>query len=201
MSLTAAPYGMKPAKKLDSGAFPAAMNEVPMTTNSADAIYAGCLIAVNGGTANIIQATPTTTRSTSTPIGVCMGIEYVDPMGQLQFGSYLPANAINSGYTKIKIKVLDDPHAIFQIQATGTMDATTFGKNAALAAVKTGKGGLVNGVSTMSLDHTTVATTATLAVRIVGFATAPGSTVGDAYTDVLVKFNAGVHMHNNATGG
>lgn len=201
MASTATPYGMKPAKKLDSGAFPAAMVELPMTTNSADAIYAGCLIALNGGTANIIQATPTTTRGTSTPYGVCMGIEYVDLNGQLQFGSYLPANAITAGYTKIKIKVIDDPDAIFQIQANGAVTAASVGLNAALANVKTGKGGMVNGVSTMVLDQATIAVTATLAVRIVGFATAPGSAVGDAYTDVLVKFNQGVHAHTNATGG
>jgi hypothetical protein len=44
------------------------------------------------------------------------------------------------------------------------------------------------------LDATVQTTTA--AFRIVGFA----SPVGDAYPDVLVKFNPGYHSYSNAVG-
>lgn len=200
MASTAAPYGMKLVKKIGSTDNPGAMNEFPMTANSATAVYTGCAIAVNSGSASSISATPTTTRSTSTPVGVCVGVEYKDPTTkQLMFSQYLPANAVNLGYTDIKIKVNDDPNAIFQIQATGAVTAADLGKNAALASTTTGNS--LYGYSTMSLDQATLATTSTLAVRIVGFATAPGSNVGDAFTDVLVKWNQGVHAYQNATGG
>ena len=43
-------------------------------------------------------------------------------------------------------------------------------------------------------------TTAGWAFRIVDFVDAPGSAVGDAYTDVIVKFNPGSHSYTNQTG-
>jgi hypothetical protein len=200
MASTATPYGMRPIKMIGSQAFPAAMREVPMTTNSANAVYMGCGIAINSGSAVCLAATPTTTRSTSTPVGVCIGVEYVDPVNhQLMFSQYLPANAVNSGYTNIKIKVVDDPDAMFLIQANGSVTAAQRGLNAALASVTSGD--TMYGKSTMTLDAATIATTATLAVRIVDFYDAPGSAVGDAYTDVIVKWNQGVHAYQNATGG
>jgi hypothetical protein len=35
---------------------------------------------------------------------------------------------------------------------------------------------------------------------LVGFVNGPFSAVGDAYTDVLVKFNIAQHSYTNATG-
>ena len=45
-----------------------------------------------------------------------------------------------------------------------------------------------------------VAATATYALKIVGFVQSPFSNVGDAYTDVLVKFNVGSHAYNTGLG-
>jgi hypothetical protein len=43
--------------------------------------------------------------------------------------------------------------------------------------------------------------TTTAAFRVVGFVDMVGfSTVGDAYTDILVKFNPGYHSYSNAVG-
>ena len=46
---------------------------------------------------------------------------------------------------------------------------------------------------------TIAATTATLPMRIVDFVDGPDSSVGDSFTDVIVKFNAG-HQYLNTTG-
>jgi hypothetical protein len=56
----------------------------------------------------------------------------------------------------------------------------------------------VTGNSTTALDAT-VATT-TQGFRVVGFVDSPNSQVGDAFTDVLVKFNIAQHSYTNATG-
>jgi hypothetical protein len=57
--------------------------------------------------------------------------------------------------------------------------------------------------------YNSVATTASLPLRIVGFVESTTSTVGDAYTDLLVKWNApynnsgtieGGHSYNQSTG-
>jgi hypothetical protein len=45
------------------------------------------------------------------------------------------------------------------------------------------------------------AVTTTAAFRVVGFPNVQGfSTVGDAFTDILVKFNPGYHSYSNAVG-
>lgn len=200
MSATSTPYGLRPVKMIGSQPFAGAMIEVPMTTNSATAIFSGDTVAINTGTAVAGAVTPTTTRSTSTPVGICVGVRYTDPVNKQELhNTYLPANAITNGYTNVFIKVVDDPDAIFQIQADGAVAATNLGTNGQLGNF--GAGSTTTGNSKIQLVSGTLATTATFAVRIVGFATAPGSVAGDAYTDVLVKFNQGVHAYLNATGG
>lgn len=200
MSTISAPYGLKPIKLIGSQPFAAATREIAMTTNSASAIYTGSAVTLNSGQPAIITGTPTTTRGTTTPVGVCVGVSYTDPTLKYEmFAQYLPANAVNLGYTNIKIKIVDDPDCLFMIQADGAVAATARGLNAALANV--GAGSTTYGTSTMQLSASSAAATATLAVRIVDFWTAPGSTVGDAYTDVIVKWNSGVHAYQNATGG
>jgi len=46
----------------------------------------------------------------------------------------------------------------------------------------------------------TAATTATVAFKLVDFVNAPGSTVGDAFTDVIVKFNPSSHAYTAGLG-
>ena len=56
------------------------------------------------------------------------------------------------------------------------------------------------GTSKNAVDiSTAVATTATLPLRIIDFVDGPDSSVGDSYTDVIVKYNAG-HQYDNTTG-
>ena len=47
------------------------------------------------------------------------------------------------------------------------------------------------GTSKNDIDSSTIATTKTLPVRIIGFVDGPDKSVGDTYTDVLCKFNSG----------
>lgn len=200
MSAINAPYGLLPKKMIGSQAFPAAMIEIPMTTNSASPIVAGQMIALNAGNPVAAAVTPTTTRSTSTPIGVCVGVTYFDPvLKQFMTDQMLPANAISNGYTKVKVLVVDDPDAIFMIQANGAVTQASMGLNAAVAAVTAVDTFAKR--SQMTLDTATIANTATLALRIVGFSTEARDAIGDAFTNVLVKFNQGVHAYQNSTGG
>jgi hypothetical protein len=63
----------------------------------------------------------------------------------------------------------------------------------------TGTGDTTNGNSTI-VHRRYNNTTSTFAFRIVDFVDSPTSTVGDAFTDCLIKFNAGIHSYDNATG-
>lgn len=197
MAATAAPYGLRPVKMLGGRYNTNALREIKMATNSATAIFTGDLVSVVLGQPAAATATPTTTASANTPTGVCVGVRFTDPvMKQEQHAQYLPANAVNLGYTNIYIKVVDDPDMLFMVQADGAVALTAIGRNAALNNFG---GSTTTGVSTVRMSAT-VATTATLAVRVVDLITSGQSTPGDAYTDVIVKFNHGVHAHQNATG-
>jgi hypothetical protein len=96
--------------------------------------------------------------------------------------------------------IVDDPDVIFMAQADAAVTQADLGQNTHLAAVQsTTTGDTTNGNSNTAVDATT-ATTNTFAFRIVDFVDSPTSTVGDAFTDLLIKFNAGVHSYNNSTG-
>jgi len=85
-------------------------------------------------------------------------------------------------------------------QADAAVTQADLGQNTHLAAAQsTTTGSTQNGNSNTAVDATT-ATTATFAFRIVDFVDSPTSTVGDAFTDLLIKFNPGMHSYTNATG-
>ncbi len=61
-------------------------------------------------------------------------------------------------------------------------------------------GSTTTGDSKIALNASGGATTSTIGFRLVDFVNGPFSTVGDAYTDCIVKFNHGQHSYYNATG-
>lgn len=198
MSSIAAPYGLRAIKLIGSQAFAGAIREIPMTANSATAIFSGDLVGMASGSAAAATATPTTTRSANNPVGVCVGVRFTDPiMHQEQHDTFLPANAITGGYTNVWIKVCDDPDALFMVQANGAVTAAQLGSNAELIGFG---GSTTTGNSTVALKASTIAVTPTFAVRIVDFWRDPDNKPGDAYTTCIVKFNQGVHAYQNATG-
>lgn len=192
MAATASPYGLIPVNLIGGQSFNGgAIREVPMTVESATAIYTGDVIligAVSAGQPSAITATINT--STGGVLGVCVGVSYVDPvLKYVVYAQYLPANAITAGYTNIMIRVNDDKDQIYQIQGAGSIASTTRGYQAALTNFG---GNTATGRSTISL--VAPARTSTLAMRVIDFIDA-----GSNFTDVLVKFNTHVHMYDSAT--
>lgn len=199
MATTAAPYGFMPVHKLDGSPL-GPIREVPMTANSAAALAAGDLVAVVAGTAARVGTAPAAgTLSANSPNGVCVGVRYTDPtLKQEMHGQYLPANAVNSGYTNIWVKIVDDPATVFKIQAdanTNLTDRTKIGFNATVdlsAGVNS-----TTGRSKAALIATSVATTGTLPLRIIDIAD-PAS--ANTYPDVYVTYVFGTHAYQLAAG-
>lgn len=192
MASTASPYGLRPVNML-GGAYNTggAIRQIPMTVNHATAIYTGDIIMISAASAGQPSAaTATVTTTTQGVLGVCVGVSYVDPTLKYQlFAQSLPGGAVTAGYTNVMIHVNDDPNQLYMVQGSAAIAATVRGKFAAI----TGHGGnALTGLSSTKLD--TPANTATLAVRIVDFVDA-----GAAFTDCIVKFNAGVLMWNTTT--
>jgi len=189
MASTATPYGLRLAKRLGETNQRHGFNQYKIASGYATDLKVGDVVKLAvGGT--LEKDTGTTA---CTPIGVFMGCAYTDGSFGFVNKAQWAASTVASdamGY------VLDDPDAIFQIQANGTLGQNALNTNAALVQ---GSGSLTLGRSGVSLNAGTIAATATLPVRIVGFINIPGfSVMGDAYTDVLVRFNT--HVSRSTTG-
>ena len=199
MASTAAPYGLKPVNLIGGQPYAGSTRQIKIASGYDTNIFNGSVVSiVTAGTLEIV----TTVGSNSSvfpagTVGVFVGCSYTDPNSkQKVFAQYWPASTVASdavGY------VVDDPDVVFQIQADASIAQAGLGANAPLAAVQsTSTGSTVTGNSTTALDAT-VATT-TQAFRIVDFVDSPNSSVGDAFTDVLVKFNPDSHSYLNKTG-
>ena len=206
MASTASPYGLRAVNEL--GGLPYAgstrtflIDPAGYNTN----IFNGSIVALNtSGYLNIV----TTNGDNSTPfpagtIGVFVGCSFVNAQGQVIYSQYYPANTASVNGSAITAYVIDDDRAVFQVQSAGTVTQAALGANVYLNAVQsTSTGSTTTGNSnTAVVAGSSAATTSGYAFRVVGFANVPGfSTVGDAYTDILVKFNPGAHSYSNATG-
>jgi hypothetical protein len=201
MAATATPYGLRAVNEL--GGLPYAGSTRSFLIDPAGYnvnIFNGSIVAVNtAGYLNIVTTVGSTAGDIfpAGTIGVFVGCTFVNAQGQQIFSQYYPANTTGV----VSALVIDDDRTVFQVQAAGTLGQTALGMNAVLNAVQsTSTGSTRTGNSTTAISIS-VASTATFGLKIVGFVDKQGfSEVGDAFTDVLVKFNVGSHAYNTGLG-
>ena len=204
MATSLTPYGLRPAYRLGSGA-PSVLGFSMYKIYNAEtyAIFNGDpvkLIASSTGRGHIqtlnTTLTATTVTSSGTPVGVFAGVQYSDPVSGKWLQRHFYPGAITSAKDDIYAMVYDDPDLVFRIIADDTLPATALGCNAAL--IQTAVGSTATGNSGLTLDASSIANTATLPLRIVGFVNDGRSTVGDTYTECYVRLNT--HFHRQTTG-
>ena len=190
MASTAAAFGLKPVNLIGGQPFAGSTRQIKIASGYGTNIFNGDVVKlVAAGT--VEKDTGTTT---ATPVGVFVGCTFTDPNSeQMTFKNYWPASTAASDAFAY---VVDDPDCLFHIQADGAVAQTALGANFAIVQ---GSGSTSTGVSGVSLDASTVATTNTLPLRLIDFWNGPESSIGDAYTDCIVKWNAG-HQYANTTG-
>lgn len=202
MATTAAPYGLRPVKRVDGMPYAGAYSTFLIDPSGVNTnIYNGSVVYINAnGYIAIVTGTgadattndwPTGSTSVTGAIGVFVGCSFVNTQGQVIFSQYYP-----SGTTGVvQAFVVDDPMVLFQAQLDGTATQAAVGANTFFAAAQsTSTGNTTTGNSTSALDATVV--TVPAAFRILGFA----SPVSDAFPDVLVKINLGFHSMTVNTG-
>lgn len=191
MATSATPNGAEPVGTLSaSGSFTGKVQHIPIATTYATAIFNGDFVklAVDG------TVQKDTGTATLTPVGIFMGCAYTDPTtGQFTNSAQWPAS---NAATDAVAYVLTDPDVVFKMQADGACGQNYLNANAGVVQTA---GTTMFGRSKNALDQSTAAATNTLPLRIVGFVDGPTSEVGDAYTDVLCKFNTG-HVYQTTTG-
>jgi len=191
-----APYGLLPINLIGGQVFAGSTRQIPIAVNSATAIFYGDVVKLNSdGTLDKDTGT-----SAATPVGVFLGCTYVDPTFGLTFRQYYPGTTNINGITAY---VLDDPDALFKVAvvSSGTtisfMNRTSVGNNAVLVQ---NSGQTSTGNSRVAVSSTT-ATTSTWPVRVIDVIpdTAKAGNPG-SYTEVIVKWNQGMHQYLNPTG-
>ena len=190
MATTAAPYGMRPVNRLGGTVNTGAFRQIKIASGYATAIFFGDVVKlVTAGTVEKDSGT-----ATATPIGIFMGCTYTDPnLNYKLHNQQWPASTVASD---AKAYVCDDPNMLFQIQGDDTIAQADLGANAPIVQTA---GSTSIGNSKNALDAGSIATTATLPLKIVDFVDGPTSAIGDTYTDVIVKWNVG-HQWTNTTG-
>jgi len=199
MASTAAPYGLRPVKRVDGMPYAGATEAflIDPAGEATNIFYGQVVIIGSDGYIAISTATGADITTNNLggngvgAIGVFVGCEYINTQGQLIFSQYYP-----SGTTGVvRAYVVTDPNVVFQAQADGPVGQADLGTNTYFAAVQsTSTGSTRTGNSTTAVESTVVTTAA--AFRIVGFASTPG----DAFTDVLIKFNPSAHSYLNNVG-
>ena len=184
MSATAAPFGLRPVGNL-GGSYNGAFRQYPILSTYSTRICFGDVVKlVDGGSTTTIEKD--TGTSTATPIGIFLGCRFIDvSTKQLTFSQQWSGAA----HTEGMVYVADDPNILFEIQADGSVNDDDLAANCALVQ---GTSNATLGISRVSLDISTAATTAALPIRIVDFKGGfDGDEKGTDFPIMLCKFNTG----------
>lgn len=189
-----APYGLIPINLIGGQVFAGSTRLFPITANYGTSIFFGDVVKlVTSG--SIEKDTGT---ATATPVGVFLGCTYTDPV----FGkTFRQSYTASTNVADIQAYVVDDPDALFKVAVVsgttviGSVTRDVVGANGTLVQ---NAGVAATGNSRVALSQTT-ATTATLPVRIVDVVLETASSPGN-FTEVVVKWNQGMHQYLNATG-
>jgi len=199
MAATAAPYGLRAVNHLGGTPYAGSTRMYPMLSGLATNIYYGDVVNVQGSG---LLTQNTTTGAVGAPfvagtVGVFVGCTFTDPnSGNITFRQNWPTGTVTADALAY---VIDDPSVIFEAQADATVAQTALGACTFFAAVQSSAtGNTTTGNSTSAIDATV--TVAQDAFKIVGFVDSPTSTVGDLFTDVLIKFNPVAHAYTSGVG-
>ena len=192
-----APYGLEPINLLGGQVYAGQTRQLPIGQNETTAIFYGDVVTLNSA-GNI---TKVETTATATTIGVFLGVTYVDPnTSQPVFKQYYPGAVNVAG---MKAYVQDDPDQLYKVAVVsadttiGFLTQAAVGKNVSLVQ---NAGNTLNGDSRVAVLSTTDTET-TLPMRVVDVVpeTAIAGFAG-SYTEVIVRFNFGISLYENATG-
>lgn len=188
------PYGLRPVNLIGGQVYAGSTRLMAINSGEGTSIFFGDAVTLSGG-----YITRDPADSAMQPVGVFMGCTYTDPnSNQKVFKQYYPAGTVAAD---IKAYVVDDPDALFKVAVVsgGTtvsgVTQTAVGLNAALVD---NTGSTITGDSLVAVSATT-ATNGALPVRIVDVVPDTANSLG-SYTEVIVKWNFGMHRYYNAVG-
>jgi len=173
MANTDAAFGLKPYRMLGS-----AVNstgdvvyniQTAATAGTSSLIYQGSpVIPLANGMIDIVGAAA---GGTVPLLGVFMGCNYIDLTGKPKWSPYWPGTAAVKANTVATAMVVSDPNATFSINCDAAAADAIVHANANFATATSGS--TTSGLSSAELAVSTVNTTNTLNLRILGFVDTP----------------------------
>jgi|TARA_R110000796_G_scaffold174213_2_gene291144 hypothetical protein len=193
-------YGLRPIGLVGSGANSTGLTTYEIASNNTDAIFNGSICVPLA--AGVIGQAGATNGGTTQALGVLMGVEYVDSVTKkTTFLNYWPGSGSVSVDTNHPVKALvaDDPNQLFKVASDATLTdrATAVAAIFANASLGTSArtGSTDTGRSNSALGVSTIATTATLPLRIVGILDDAGN---EDYTAAGIPLIVRLNAHFNA---
>ena len=184
-----APFGLRPARTSISSQ---QQNRYRIAANYNTSIFQGDLVAmVTGGGIERVAA-----GGSGFILGVFNGCEFTDPTtGKPTFSNHYPAS---TNASDIIANVIDDPNAVFEIQADAAFPVTDLAGNYDILATA---GDTVSGTSRIELEVGTAdSTVATLPLKAIDISQDPeNSDASSANTNVIVRINN--HLFSAGTAG
>jgi hypothetical protein len=190
----AGPYGFQPINLIGGQVFAGATRQIPIASGSGTSIFYGDVVRLNtGGTLSRVS----TTDSATDAVGVFLGCAFTNPTTkQFLQQQYYPSGTVASD---IVAYVCDDPDTYFKVAVLsnsttiGGMTQTDIGNNVAILVTA---GSTTTGDSKEGVSATTGSGT-TLPFRVISGVPETVNASG-SFTEVIVKFNFGVHTYYSA---
>jgi hypothetical protein len=166
-------YGLRPIGLVGSGANSTGVTQYEIASNNTNAIFQYSICVPTS--AGVIDYAGATNGGTTQALGVLMGVEYQDSVQKKPvFLNYWPGSGSVSVDTNYPVKafVADNPNQLFKVASDASLTdratalATVFANATLGTSARTGSTdtGSANG----ALSVSSIATTATLPLRIVG---------------------------------
>ena len=189
-------YGLRAIGLNGSATNSTGVTQYEIASDNTNAIYqyAICVPLAAG----VIDQAGATNGGTTQALGVLMGVEYVDSVSKKPiFINYWPGSNAVSVDTNHPVKafVADNPNQLFKVASDASLTDRATAQAAVFANASLGtsarSGSTDNGSSTSALGVSTINTTATLPLRIVGIMDDAGnSDYTAAGIPLIVRLNA-----------
>ena len=185
-------FGLRPYRKLDGTPLAGAQNRYTIAAGYATAIFQGDLVQPTTA-GNIERHTGNTSDAV---VGVFNGVFYNDPTTQKPtYGNYYPGG-ITPTQGDITAFVVDDPDAVFLMDADAAFTRADLFKN---YSASTAGGVTQTGISSVQLDVSASGTAATFAVQAIDISQDPdNSDTTTSNANILVRINN--HFFRSGTG-
>ena len=166
-------FGLRPIGLVGNAANTTGVTQYEIASDNTNALFNGAIVVPTS--AGVIDQAGATSGGTTQALGVLMGVEYVDSSTKkVVFNNYWPGSNNVSVDTNFPVKALvaDNPNQLFKVASDASLTDRATALTAVFANASLGTSARTGSTSTGrangALSVSSIATTATLPLRIVG---------------------------------